>query len=333
MILRSLSESQYQIRKSTFLTILCILVPIGVAGGLHIGGIGLARGYLNRPALTAEKFVPNPFSQDPGARLYQTGDIGRHLPDGNIEFIGRRDHQVKIRGYRIELGEIESALIQHPAVREAVVVAHQEALGDTRLVAYLVNEREVSPTAGELRDFLHEKLPEYMVPAVFVTLEALPLLNNGKIDRRRLPASQRSRTDFNKSYVAPRAVTEELLAEIWAQVLGIERVGIYDDFFELGGHSLLATQAVSRIREAFQVELPLRRLFELPTIAGLAPNIELNQENREGHNVSADSASVPRWSPPTLVCSAAIVVYRPARPAQLSLQFSSRAAPDRTSKP
>jgi len=258
------------------------LVPIGVAGGLHIGGVGLARGYLNRPALTAEKFVPNPFGQEPGTRLYQTGDIGRHLPDGNIEFIGRSDHQVKIRGYRIELGEIESALLQHPAVREAVVVAHQDAPGDTRLVAYLVSEREVSPTAGELRHFLHEKLPEYMVPAVFVTLAALPLLNNGKVDRRRLPASQRSRTDFNKSYVAPRAVTEELLAEIWAQVLGIERIGIYDDFFELGGHSLLATQAVSRIREAFQVELPLRRLFELPTIAGLAPNIELTKRTGKG---------------------------------------------------
>jgi amino acid adenylation domain-containing protein len=260
-------------------------VPIGVQGELHIGGAGVARGYLNRPELTAEKFIPDPFSAAPGARLYKTGDLARYRPDGNIEFLGRADHQVKIRGFRIELGEIEAALGQHPAVREAVVLAREDAAGEKRLVSYVVADREPLPTTTDLRNFLKEKLPEYMVPAVFVLLDALPLMPNGKVDRWALPAPDRSRPELDKAFVAPRTPTEELLAEIWAQLLDIERVGIHDNFFDLGGHSLLATQLVSRMREAFQVEIPLRRLFEVPTVAGLAESIEAARQ--AGQNLLA----------------------------------------------
>jgi len=245
-------------------------LPIGVAGHLHIGGVSLARGYLNRPELTAEKFIPDPFSAEPGARMYKTGDLARYLPDGNIEFLGRVDHQVKIRGFRIELGEIEAALGQHPAVREAVVLAREDAPGEKRLVAYVVAEA----AADELRRFLKDKLPDPMVPAVFVLLDTLPLLSNGKIDRRALPAPDRTRPELDKAFLAPRTPVEELLAEIWAQLLDLERVGVHDNFFDLGGHSLLATQAVSRMREAFQMEIPLRLLFEIPTVAGLAESID-----------------------------------------------------------
>ncbi len=209
---------------------------------MHIGGAGVARGYLNRPELTAEKFIPDPFSAEPGARMYKTGDLARYRPDGNIEFLGRADHQVKIRGFRIELGEIEAALGQHPAVREAVVLAREDAPGEKRLVAYVVAGARAADD-DDLRRFLKEKLPEYMVPAVFVLLDALPLMPNGKIDRRALPAPDRSRPELDKAFVAPRTPTEELLAEIWAQLLDIERVGVHDNFFDLGGHSLLATQA------------------------------------------------------------------------------------------
>ncbi len=245
-------------------------LPIGIAGQMHIGGVGLARGYLNRPDLTAEKFIADPFSTEPGARMYKTGDLARYLPDGNIEFLGRGDYQVKIRGLRIELGEIEAALGQHPAVRHAVVLAREDAPGEKRLVAYVVGES----TADELRRFLKDKLPSHMVPAAFVKLDALPHLSNGKVDRRALPAPERLRPELDKAFVAPRTTTEELLAEIWAQLLDIEHVGIHDNFFDLGGHSLLATQLVSRVREAFQVEISLRRLFEVPTVAGLAESIE-----------------------------------------------------------
>ena len=250
------------------------LLPIGVAGNLYIGGVGLARGYVRRPDLTAEKFIPDPFSGEPGARLYKTGDLARYRPDGNIEFLGRSDHQVKIRGFRIELGEIEGTLGQHPAVREAIVQVQEDGSGEKRLVAYVAAEEEARPTANELRGFLKDKLPEHMVPAVFVLLDAFPLTANGKVDRRALPTPEGRRPELDEAFVACRTPTEELLADIWRQVLGVERVGIYDNFFQLGGHSLLATQVVSRIREAFQVEMPLRRLFETPTVAGLAESIE-----------------------------------------------------------
>ena len=250
------------------------LLPIGVAGNLHIGGVGLARGYVGRPDLTAEKFVPDPFSGEPGARLYKTGDLARNLPDGSIECVGRMDYQVKIRGFRIELGEIEGTLGQHPAVGAAIVVVQEDGPGGKRLVAYVAAKGETRPTADELRGFLKEKLPEHMVPAVFVLLDAFPLTANGKMDRRALPTPDGRRPELDEAFVACRTPTEERLAEIWSHVLGVERVGIYDNFFQLGGHSLLATQVVSRIREAFQVEIPLRRLFEAPTVAGLAESID-----------------------------------------------------------
>lgn len=253
------------------------LLPIGAAGNLYIGGVGLARGYIGRPDLTAEKFIPDSFSGEPGARLYKTGDLARYRPDGNIEFLGRSDHQVKIRGFRIELGEIEGTLGQHPVVLQAIVQAQEVGSGEKRLVAYVVAARESRPTASELRGFLKDKLPEHMVPAVFVLLDAFPLTTNGKVNRQALPTPDDRRPELDQIFVACRTPTEELLAAIWSQVLGVERVGIYDNFFQLGGHSLLATQVVSRIREAFQVEMPLRRLFEAPTVVGLAESIDVGR--------------------------------------------------------
>jgi amino acid adenylation domain-containing protein len=245
-------------------------VPIGVAGELHIGGIGLARGYLNRRELTAEKFVANPFSDQPGARLYRTGDLARYLPDGNIEFLGRIDNQVKIRGFRIELGEIECVLAQHPAIQQAVLLAREDAPDDTRLVAYMVATAGSNPSASDLRSFLQNKLPDYMVPSAFVFLDSLPLSPSGKLDRKALPAPDHSRSELEDAFVAPRNPVEAILANIWAEVLNVEKVGIRDNFFNLGGHSLLATQVISRTRNAFSIEVPLHQMFDAPTIAEMA---------------------------------------------------------------
>jgi len=255
-------------------------VPMGVPGELHIGGAGLARGYLNRPDLTEEKFIPNPFSNEPRTRLYKTGDLARYLPDGNIEFLGRIDHQVKIRGFRIELGEIEVMLAQHPAVRETVVIAREDQPGDKHLVAYVVPSQE-QLTTSELRRFLKELLPEYMLPSAFVMLEALPLTANGKVDRCALPAPETSSLSKETSFVQPRTPTQEVLAGIWTDILGV-KVGIHDNFFELGGHSLLATQVISRVRKAFCVELPMRHLFELPTVAQLGESIQVIRQGGSG---------------------------------------------------
>ncbi|HEU0253471.1 MAG TPA: amino acid adenylation domain-containing protein, partial [Pyrinomonadaceae bacterium] len=245
------------------------LVPLGSSGELFIGGDGVARGYLNRPDLTAERFVPNPFSTEPGARLYRTGDMARYRNDGTLEFQGRRDYQVKVRGFRIELGEVEVALTEHPAVKEAVVVAHDERVGDKRLVAYLMTDEPVSP--GELRSFLKDKLPDYMVPAAFVSLDEFPLTANGKIDRRALPLPEDSE---QHGELTPKTPVQDMLANIWADVLDQRTPGLHDDFFEIGGHSLLATQVITRIRKAFQLELPLQELFINPTVAGLAQVID-----------------------------------------------------------
>jgi len=251
-------------------------VPIGVPGELYLGGVGLARGYLNRPDLTAEKFIPHPFNGDVGERLYRTGDLARYLPDGNIEFLGRVDYQVKVRGFRIELGEIEAVLNSHPAIRMTAVIATDDQLGKKRLVAYytLKDETESVPSVSELRHYLEERLPDYMVPAVFMELEAFPLTASGKVDRKRLPEPEAGRPELGQEYVAPRTATEELLDGIFSQVLGVDKVGIHDNFFELGGHSLLATQLLSRVREAFQVPLELRDVFESPTIFQLGRKID-----------------------------------------------------------
>ncbi len=317
-------------------------VPIGVPGELYIGGSCLGRGYLNSPDLTAEKFIPNPFSDEPGARLYKTGDRSRYLADGNVEFLGRTDHQVKIRGYRIEPGEIEAALRQHPSVQQAIILAREDVESaegglqisesggenpkgktcaeqsrrienpkseDKRLIAYVVARPDRAPTAGgksryrlpngaavrdgadiqpipvlnnpilstaDLKNFLDNKLPGYMVPSVFMFLEALPLSPNGKVDRKALPAPTQIRRELDETFLAPRTAVETLLVNIWAEVLrlDLDKVGIHDNFFDLGGHSLLATQVMSRAREAFQVEVLLRDLFEAPTVAELASKID-----------------------------------------------------------
>ncbi|MBD2385751.1 non-ribosomal peptide synthetase [Cylindrospermum sp. FACHB-282] len=250
------------------------LLPVGVPGEMYVGGAGLARGYLNRPELTAQAFVINPFSDQPEACLYKTGDLACYLANGNLQYLGRIDHQVKIRGFRIELGEIEAALSLYPDVLQAVVIAREDVPGDKRLVAYLVSNPGQVLTISSLRHFLQEKLPSYMLPSAFVTLEKLPLTPNGKIDRRALPAADISRTDLTTDFVSPRNPTEEMIAGIWAQVLGVEQVGINDNFFELGGHSLLATQLISRIRQTLGVDLALRSLFASPTIAELANNLQ-----------------------------------------------------------
>ncbi|MBI4524347.1 MAG: amino acid adenylation domain-containing protein [Deltaproteobacteria bacterium] len=259
-------------------------VPIGVTGKLYIGGDGLARGYLNNSELTAEKFVPNPFNDLPGSRLYRSGDLARYLPDGNIEFLGRIDHQVKIRGYRIELGEIECVLSQHPAVRETVVIAREDDPGEKHLVAYVVSNRGSTPLINDLRRFLRQKLPDHMVPSAFVFLDDLPLTPNGKVDRRALPEPDQGRPKLEETYVAPRTPVEEGLAGIWAEVLGLKQVGIHDNFFDLGGHSLKATQVMSRVRATLQVDLPLRTLFEAPTVAGLAIRITRGQTEKANPN-------------------------------------------------
>ncbi|HEY9629833.1 MAG TPA: amino acid adenylation domain-containing protein [Coleofasciculaceae cyanobacterium] len=246
-------------------------VPVGVPGELHIGGVGLARGYLNRPELTADKFILHPTWD----RIYQTGDLARYRSDGAIEYLGRMDHQVKLRGFRIELGEIEATLSQYPTVREAVMVAKEDPFGNKSLVAYIVPQGEV--TIRELREFLQQQLPDYMVPSAFVSIAQLPLTPNGKVDRKALPEPGLEQLIRVSTDSTPSNPIEEMLVGIWTSVLGIDRVGIHDHFFELGGHSLLATQVISQIRQLFQIELPLRRLFELPTIAQLSQAIAATQ--------------------------------------------------------
>ncbi len=288
------------------------LQPLGVTGEVCIAGESVSRGYLNRPELTAEKFAVCPFED--GALMVRTGDVGRRLPDGTIELFGRIDHQIKLRGFRIEIGEIEALLDSHPDVRENVVVVRnpdagrgEDVPGEQRLVAYVVpgqeqrtkNEEQRSEQpdsqfsilnsqfSAELRGFLRGKLPDYMVPSVFVVLEALPHTPNGKVDRRALPAPGQGRPEQEQTYVAPRSPEEELLAGIWADVLRVERVGVHDNFFALGGHSLLATQVSVRIRDTFQVELPLRLLFETPTVAELATAIVSVQAEQLGDDEMA----------------------------------------------
>jgi amino acid adenylation domain-containing protein len=243
-------------------------LPVGARGELYVGGAGVARGYLGRPELTAERFVPDPFGAEPGARLYRTGDVARWRRTGELEFVGRADEQVKVRGFRVEPGEIEDLLLRHHSVREAVVAAREDEPGRTRLVGYVVPVDQ-APSVADLRAHLKAELPEYMVPAAFVVLDALPKTGSGKVDRRALPAPEAPGVPAD-AYVAPETEAERRLADIWAEVLRVERVGTRDDFFALGGHSLLATQVVSRVRQAFGAELPLRTIFEHPTVGELA---------------------------------------------------------------
>ncbi len=247
-----------------------IPVPVGVKGELYVGGVGVGRGYLNDEQRTAQSFIPDPFSSEPGVRLYKTGDVARYLPDGTLEFLGRVDHQVKIRGFRIELGEIEAQLSQIPEVKEAAVVAYEGEPGTRHLVAYLVTLSGQQLSIRYLRETLLQRLPEYMLPSAFVFLVELPLNSNGKIDRKALPAIDQIKPQLGEAFIAPRTPVEETLASIWGEILGLERIGIQDNFFALGGHSLLATQVALRLQTALEVEVPLRIFFEAPTIAQLA---------------------------------------------------------------
>ncbi|RUS95287.1 hypothetical protein DSM106972_090630 [Dulcicalothrix desertica PCC 7102] len=253
------------------------LTCVGVPGEVYIGGMGLGRGYLNRSDLTAERFIPNPFSNVTGERLYKTGDLARYLPCGNLQFLGRLDEQVKIRGFRIELGEIEAVLSQHPSVQQSIVLAREDVPGNKRLVAYIVPKKYPNNFHQTLRDNLKQKLPEYMVPSAFVLLDSLPLTPNGKVNRRALPAPDQTRLELAETYVAPRSEIEQTIATVWQEILQLKKVGIHDNFFNLGGHSLIATQIVSRLSDVFQVNIPLRSLFEFPTVAGLSIAVVQNQ--------------------------------------------------------
>ena len=255
--------------------------PFGVAGELCISGDGVSSGYLNQPEQTAQRFVRNPFSVEASSRMYMSGDRARWLPDGIVEFLGRVDNQVKIRGHRVEPEEIEGVLRKHASVQQAVVIPRDDKTGEKRLVAYVAPGKGAA-TADELRIYLSHQLPEYMVPSVIVVMPALPLTPNGKIDRRSLPDPEVNR-DAGKVFVGSRNSVEQALADIWAQVLGVERVGVNDNFFELGGHSLLATQVVSRVRSDFDVQLPLRSIFEAPTVAGLAETVS-GLQSVNGHD-------------------------------------------------
>src|SRR5438270_4863844 len=250
-------------------------VPVGIPGELYIGGDGLARGYLHRPELTAERFIPHPWSAEPGARLYKTGDLARYRADGSLEFLGRLDQQVKLRGYRIELGEVEALLSQHPAVRECLMLVREAESGDKRLVAYVLPEQaEQKPSQEELRNFLQAQLPEYMVPTAFVGVEAWPLTPNGKIDRRALPAPERMRPQQERAFEEPMTAAERLLADIWSQLLGLDKVGIHDNFFELGGDSILGLRLIARANE-MGLRFTLKQLFQYQTIAQLAAEADL----------------------------------------------------------
>lgn len=247
----------------------------GEAGELFVGGSGVARGYLGRPSLTAERFLPDPDATVPGARRYRSGDSARRGADGDHEYLGRLDHQVKVRGYRIELGEIENALTRHPDVRDCVVIVDEDSVGEPRLVAYWVpGGAERADSTTELREHLGRTLPAYMLPNVFVALDRLPLTLNGKVDRRALPAPEAVRPDLGGAFEAAGTPVEKALAEIWADVLSVDRVGLDDDFFDLGGHSMLATQVVARSKEQFGVAMTLRIFFDLPTVRELAAALE-----------------------------------------------------------
>ena len=253
-------------------------VPVGVAAELHIGGDALGRGYFNRADLTADRFIPNPFSDKAGARLYRTGDICRHLADGAIDYLGRSDHQVKLRGFRIELGEIESTLSQFDSVESCLVVVSEDSSGEQRLVAYFVAKDENKIGVDELRNYLRERLPPYMIPNAFVRMTGFPLLSNGKVDRKALPEPDIDSLGINE-YVVPETPVEIKVAEIWSEVLGVERIGRNDNFFDLGGHSLLATRMMARLNDVYGKIVSLQTVFEKPTLSQFALVVEQTQNS------------------------------------------------------
>jgi acyl carrier protein len=253
---------------------------------MYFAGDGIARGYLGRPDLTAARFVPNPFSTKPGDRLYRSGDLARYLSDGNIDFMRRIDHQVKLRGFRIELGEIETALHEHPAVGECVVVVREDTPNDKRLIAYVVPNSNEPQLTAHLRNWLRERLPDYFIPSFFVVLDKLPLTPNGKVDKRALPPPEGT-VETEATFIAPRTPEEAKVAEIWADVLDIRPIDVEANFFDLGGHSLLATRVVTRIRETFGIQLPLRVMFDSPTIAAVAAQVTETREQSELNSIAA----------------------------------------------
>ncbi|GHO46314.1 non-ribosomal peptide synthetase [Ktedonospora formicarum] len=298
-------------------------VPVGEQGELYIGGIGVARGYLNREELTAERFIPDPFSEDPQARLYRTGDLARYAPGGEIEYLGRIDSQVKLRGFRIELGEVEATIGHYTATREVAVIVREDVPGDKRLVAYIVWRNEQSGSISDLQAYLLRHVPSYMVPSTFVEMEQLPLSPNGKIDRRALPSPDTStRANLSTEFVAPQTPTEHTLADVWSQVLNIKHIGVNDDFFALGGHSLSATQVISQLYATLGIRLPLRALFEAPTIAQLAAYIE--------HGLEREEEALPPLHPRQQVNKTASEQVVPASFAQQRLWFMDQLTPGNT---
>jgi len=264
-------------------------VPAGVRGELYIGGEGVARGYIHCPELTAEKFIPHPFGEQPGARLYRTGDLARYLPDGNIEYMGRIDSQVKVRGFRIEPGEIEAVLSQHESVGEAVVIAREDDhTRDKQLMAYLLTVPGQTPTVSELRTFLKERVPEYMIPASFTFLEAMPLTTSGKVDRRALPQARGERPEVGRDYVAPQSELQKEIAAIWREVLRMEKVGLHDNFFDLGGNSLLMVRVLSKLLGDFNGKVSMLDLFKYTTVDGLAKFLSGGQEEQHSLQPSQD---------------------------------------------
>jgi acyl carrier protein len=248
-------------------------VPIDVPGEIYVGGAGVARGYLNRPGLTAERFIEDPFRRTDHSRLYKSGDLGRWRPDGTLEYLGRNDHQVKIRGFRIELGEIEKQLLRDPRLKDAVVLLREDQSGEKRLVAYFAPRGDLSPAADELRARLKVSLPEYMVPTAFVRIDKLPLTPNGKLDRKALPLPELE-AYATRQYEAPQGQVERILVELWEALLQVQRIGRADNFFELGGHSLLATRVIVRVNALFSIDMPLKRLFERPTVQQFSAEVE-----------------------------------------------------------
>jgi hypothetical protein len=276
-------------------------VPVGIPGELYVGGAGVARGYLRAPDVTAERFVPNPFSAEEGARLYKTGDRARWRPDGRLEYLGRTDLQVKVRGYRIEPGEIEAVLAAHPGVREAVVLAREDTPEERRLVAYVLPNPDAAPSVSELGRFLQGKLPDYMRPAAFVFVKAWPLTAHGKLDRRALPAPDQARPPLATALVAPRSAPERLLADIWRGVLRVQEIGVHDSFFELGGNSIQAALVINKLQQSMGTAISLAALFEAPTIAAFSAYLAEHHPDAlakiDGHEVGC---AEPRGLPTTV---------------------------------